>query len=81
MLGDDISDALAFAVLREARAARELQGLAIGVQARDEVPADVSAATDLVLSSPVEAARFLAGLVRLVGSARLDPSRTLGRAR
>jgi trehalose 6-phosphate phosphatase len=69
MLGDDTSDALAFAVLREARAARELQGLAIGVQARDEVPADVSAATDLVLSSPVEAARFLAGLVRLVGSA------------
>lgn len=77
MLGDDVSDAPAFAVLREARNAGQLDGLAVGVQARDEVPPDVAAATDLVLASPAEAARFLAGLPRLIGqqARRVAPPR------
>jgi trehalose 6-phosphate phosphatase len=68
MLGDDVSDVPAFAVLREARAAGRLDGLAIAVQARDEVPELVTNATDLALASPAEAAGFLAGLVRLVAA-------------
>ena len=62
MLGDDVSDAEAFASLTSARAEGRLDGLAIAVQARTETPPAVAAAADLVLASPVEAARFLSGL-------------------
>ena len=65
-LGDDVSDALAFAELRRARTAGRTQGLAIAVQAHAEAPPDVSAAADLLLASPAEAARFLSGLARRV---------------
>ncbi|MEA2622438.1 MAG: trehalose 6-phosphate phosphatase [Chloroflexota bacterium] len=58
-LGDDATDAAAFEALREARGRDELDGLAIGVQARAEVPAAVTEAADLVLASPAETARFL----------------------
>jgi trehalose-phosphatase len=64
MLGDDVSDALAFAVLREERTAGRSDGLALAIAARAEVPAQVAATADLVLGSPREAARFLAGLAR-----------------
>ncbi len=64
MLGDDVSDAEAFATLTTARAEGRLDGLAIAVQARSETPPAVAAAADLVLASPVEAARFLSGLAR-----------------
>ncbi len=64
MLGDDVSDAEAFASLAAARRSRRVEGLAIAVQARAEVPPQVTEAADLVLASPVEAARFLAGLAR-----------------
>lgn len=64
MLGDDVSDAEAFAALTSARAAGRLDGLAIAVQARTETPPAVAAAADLVLASPAEAARFLSGLAR-----------------
>jgi len=64
MLGDDISDALAFRVLREARAAGETDGFAVCVQARTEVPAEVLAAADITLASPVAATRYLAALAR-----------------
>ncbi len=69
MLGDDVSDAEAFVALTSARAAGRLDGLAIAVQARTETPPAVTAAADLVLASPAEAARFLSGLAR-----RLTPS-------
>jgi trehalose 6-phosphate phosphatase len=66
-LGDDRSDAQAFRALRAARDAGRVRGLALAVQARDEVPAEVAAAADHVLASPFEAARFLAGLARRIG--------------
>lgn len=67
-LGDDPSDVLAFEVLREARAAGRLSGLAIGVAGRPEVSARVAPHADLMLASAIEAARFLGLLAR-------DPSR------
>jgi trehalose-phosphatase len=63
-LGDDPSDVLAFDVLREARGAGRLRGLAIGVAGRPEVSARVAPHADLMLSSAVEAARFLARMAR-----------------
>jgi trehalose 6-phosphate phosphatase len=62
MLGDDTSDALAFAVLREARAAGQTDGVAVAIQARTEVPPEVAATADIVLASPRDAARFLSAL-------------------
>jgi trehalose-phosphatase len=64
MLGDDRSDALAFGILIAAREAGETEGLAIAVQALREAPLAVAEAADLLLASPIEAARFLAGLAR-----------------
>jgi trehalose 6-phosphate phosphatase len=66
MLGDDVSDAQAFAVLREARAGGQTDGVAVAIQARAEVPPEVAAAADIVLASPRDAARFLSALARLV---------------
>ena len=62
MLGDDRSDAEAFAVLRGAREAGRTRGLALCVQAHSEAPVDVARAADVLLVSPLEAARFLSGL-------------------
>lgn len=64
MLGDDVSDAMAFAVLRAERGAGRTEGVAVAIQARAEVPAEVSANADLVLGSPRDAARFLSALAR-----------------
>jgi trehalose-phosphatase len=63
-LGDDPSDALAFEVLRRARDADLLSGLAIGVASRAEVSELVVPHADHMLGSPVEAARFLGLLAR-----------------
>jgi trehalose 6-phosphate phosphatase len=64
MLGDDVSDAMAFRALRKLRAAGTTDGVAVAIQARAEVPAEVLASADVVLSSPVDATRFLAALYR-----------------
>ena len=64
LLGDDVSDALAFRMLREARAAGVTDGVAVAVQARAEAPLEVLAAADVVLASPVDATRFLSALAR-----------------
>jgi trehalose-phosphatase len=69
VLGDDITDAQAFRALRRPATAGTVDGLAIAVQARAEVPRDVLAAADLALASPNEAARLLTGLARLSRSA------------
>ena len=69
MLGDDVSDALAFRALRELRAKGVTNGVAIAVQARAEVPAEVLDAADIVLGSPVAATRFLAALARQLSRA------------
>jgi trehalose 6-phosphate phosphatase len=62
--GDDVSDADAFAVLRFARDAGAIDGLAIGVTGPHGVPDEVREAADLVLATPFEAARMLAGIAR-----------------
>lgn len=64
LLGDDVSDAMAFAELRHMRAAGITDGVAVAVQARAEVPAKVMEAADIVLASPTEATRFLSALAR-----------------
>lgn len=74
MLGDDVSDAEAFAALTSARDEGRLDGLAIAVQARAETPPAVAAAADLVLASPVEAARFLSGLARRLTTVDREPT-------
>ena len=68
MLGDDVSDAMAFRALRELRAAGVTDGISVAVQARSEVPAEVLAAADLVLASPVDATRFLSAIARRLDS-------------
>ncbi|MBA3779214.1 MAG: trehalose-phosphatase [Chloroflexi bacterium] len=65
-LGDDRSDAEAFTILRRARDQGRMAGLALAVQAHAEAPPEVAAAADGVLPSPIEAARFLTGLARLL---------------
>ena len=56
VLGDDVSDA------------GHVRGLALAVQAHAEAPLEVARAADLLLGSPLEAARFLSGLARRVPS-------------
>jgi len=63
-LGDDSSDADAFAVLRSARNTGDLDGLAVGVTGPHGMPDEVAAAADVVLDTPFEAARLLAALAR-----------------
>lgn len=64
MLGDDRYDARAFEVLRAARAAGEIQGLALAVAAHADVLPDVAPHADLVLAGPKDTASFLSGLAR-----------------
>jgi trehalose-6-phosphatase len=68
LLGDDVSDALAFRALHELRRRGPTEGIAVAVQARAEVPAEVLEAADVVLGSPVEATRFLAALAHRLGA-------------
>lgn len=64
MLGDDRTDAAAFRVLRAARAAGEIDGLAIAVGSDADALQDALPHADVLLGSPGEAARFLALLAR-----------------
>lgn len=66
VLGDDRTDAEAFAVLRDRRADRRrpLAGLAIGVHGAAETPDEVRATADLLVAGPRDAARVLAALAR-----------------
>jgi trehalose-phosphatase len=65
--GDDSSDADAFAVLRAAREAGLIDGLAVAVTGPHGMPDDVRAAADVTLATPFEAARLLAFLARSLG--------------
>lgn len=70
MLGDDVSDAMAFRTLSDLRGRGVTDGVAVAVQARSGVPEEVLEAADIVLASPVAATRFLSALARhLAGSA------------
>ena len=64
MLGDDVSDAMAFRALRALRLRGVTDGIAVAVRARPDIPAEVLESADVVLSSPVEATRFLSALAR-----------------
>ncbi|MEP7360277.1 MAG: trehalose-phosphatase [Chloroflexota bacterium] len=69
MLGDDVSDAMAFRALRDMRERGVTDGVAVAVMARpDYVPPGVLEAADVVLRSPVEATRFLSALARTLGA-------------
>ena len=74
--GDDSSDADAFAVLRAARSAGELDALAVGVTGPHGMPDDVRATADVTLATPHDAARLLAHIARTLEAetaARGDP--------
>ena len=60
--GDDSSDADGFAVLRGAREAGRIGGLAVAVTGPHGMPDEVRAAADVVLPSPSLAARALSAL-------------------
>jgi trehalose-phosphatase len=77
--GDDLSDADAFAVIRAAREAGTLDGLAVGVTGPHGMPDEVRIAADLILETPFEAARLLSLIARLV--AREAGDRAPGSAR
>lgn len=69
LLGDDVSDAMAFEALRRLRADGVTDGVAVAVQAREEVPVEVLQGADIVLSSPIDATRFLSALARRLQAA------------
>ena len=64
MLGDDRTDVAAFRVLRTARDAGEIKGLAIAVGSDADALQDALPHADVLLGSPGEAARFLTLLAR-----------------
>jgi trehalose-phosphatase len=65
-LGDDSSDADAFAVLTAARRSGSIDALVVAVTGPHGMPDDVRAAGDVVLETPFAAARLLASIARLV---------------
>lgn len=66
-LGDDVSDADAFAILRSARDAGTLDGLAVAIHGPHGMPDAVRDNADLHLASPHEASRLLASIARILG--------------
>jgi len=70
MLGDDRTDVAAFRVLRAARDAGEIEGLAIAVGRDAASLEETGPHADIVLGSPAAAARFLALLTRALGHPR-----------
>jgi trehalose-phosphatase len=62
--GDDVSDADGFAVLRSAREAGTIGGLAVAVTGPHGMPDEVRAVADVVLGTPFLAARSLSALAR-----------------
>ena len=69
-LGDDVSDADAFAVLRAARDAGTLDGLAVAIHGPHGMPDAVRDDADLHLASPHEASRLLASIARILARRR-----------
>ncbi len=69
-LGDDVSDADAFAVLRAARGTGALDGLAVAVHGPHGMPDAVRDNADLHLATPHEASRLLASIATVIGRTR-----------
>ena len=72
-IGDDVSDAEGFDVLREARTEGRLVALNVGVHDRHATPPELLAAADLMLAAPRETGRLLSALATV-----LDRERDLG---
>ena len=70
MLGDDRTDAAAFRVLRAARDAGEIEGLAIAIGTGPAALEETAPHADLTLGSPADAARFLGLLAHALGRTR-----------
>lgn len=75
MLGDDRTDASAFRVLRAAREAGEIQGLAIAVGSDAATIEDALPDADVLLGSPSDVARFLDLLGRALAPGRPQAGR------
>jgi trehalose 6-phosphate phosphatase len=74
VLGDDRSDAEAFAVVAAARASGRLDAaLIVAVHGAHETPREVVDGADLVLASPHDAARLLAALARALEPRSREP--------
>ena len=65
-LGDDVSDADAFAILRSARDVGVLDALAVAIHGPHGMPDAVRDNADLHLASPHEASRLLASIARIL---------------
>jgi trehalose 6-phosphate phosphatase len=65
-MGDDRTDAEAFAVVRTAREAGTLDGLTLAVLGARETPPEIRATADATLPDPVAAARVLTLVARLL---------------
>jgi trehalose 6-phosphate phosphatase len=68
-MGDDVSDADAFAVLRDAREGGSVDCLAVAVHGPHGMPDAVRDNADLHLASPHDASRLLASVARIVAVA------------
>jgi trehalose-phosphatase len=64
LLGDDVSDAMAFRMLRDLRGRGTTDGIAVAVKARPGMPVEVLDSADIMLDSPAAATRFLSALAR-----------------
>ena len=69
-LGDDVSDADAFAVLRSARETGTIDGLAVAIHGPHGMPDVVRDRADLHLASPHDASRLLASIARTLARPR-----------
>ena len=74
MLGDDRTDAAAFRVLRAARGAGEIEGLAVAVGVGQVAREETGPHADITLGSPADAARFLDLLAHALGPRTRQPS-------
>jgi trehalose 6-phosphate phosphatase len=76
MLGDDHTDALAFATLRASRQSGRIDGLALAVAGHPDSRARVIAHADGLLASPREAARLLTLLAGALDGRSIAPRRS-----
>ncbi|HEY3523816.1 MAG TPA: trehalose-phosphatase [Candidatus Limnocylindrales bacterium] len=66
VLGDDRTDAEAFATVRAERDAGRLDALLVGIRGASETPAEVVAGADVMLAGPPVAARLLSAIANAI---------------
>jgi hypothetical protein len=72
-MGDDRSDAEAFAAVRAARESGRLDALALAVLGARETPPEIHYTADATLPDPVAAARVLTLLARILENEEKQP--------